>query len=352
MAGIDWVLIAWTVALFAVCGFLGRRYPSAKVWNWADVVYYPLAAIAVVLLFFSNDINRSLGEATAAKLRIERDLEAHPNPSPDQYFGESPVELIPETHRFLRNSVDLGKYCDEPNLEQCVVYSGIGEQFEIAFKGYKYPGPIEDQVARAEALETFCRRIDAMVSGLASDGIGAYAYDNVRRVWSELRSIEDVAQSGDDLKTALSQNRAEFVSRLKVEKDRVFAGKILDAHNQFADGLFSVAAFCALRPKSDVTRLAQIAAWKAEEGRRGERLARAQAEVDRAKSNITKSRVQSVADWVRSRAWPFLIALPLALKFGKACVQFPAPPRRGRMWPRGRKASDASTPAMDLPKRP
>jgi hypothetical protein len=62
MSTTNFVLLLWAAACVVVAYVAGRRWKAAKHWNWVDPIYYPLAILGIVLLFFSNDSARVLAD--------------------------------------------------------------------------------------------------------------------------------------------------------------------------------------------------------------------------------------------------------------------------------------------------
>ncbi len=84
MSTTNLVLLLWAAACVVVAFVAGRRWKAAKHWNWVDPIYYPLAILGIVLLFFSNDSARVLADLRYELADIEQqvaDLRAAPPPS-------------------------------------------------------------------------------------------------------------------------------------------------------------------------------------------------------------------------------------------------------------------------------
>jgi hypothetical protein len=84
MSATNLVLLLWAAACVVVGYAAGRRWKASKHWNWVDPVYYPLAILGIVLLFFSNDSARILADLRYGLADTEQqiaDLRAAPPPS-------------------------------------------------------------------------------------------------------------------------------------------------------------------------------------------------------------------------------------------------------------------------------
>jgi hypothetical protein len=84
MSATNLVLLLWAAACVAVAYAAGRRWKASNHWNWVDPVYYPLAILGIVLLFFSNDSVRILADLRYGLADTEQqiaDLRAMPPPS-------------------------------------------------------------------------------------------------------------------------------------------------------------------------------------------------------------------------------------------------------------------------------
>jgi hypothetical protein len=81
MSTTNLVLLLWAAACVAAAYAAGRRWKTAKHWNWVDPLYYPLAILGITLLFFSNDSARVLADLRFELADIEQqatDLRAAP----------------------------------------------------------------------------------------------------------------------------------------------------------------------------------------------------------------------------------------------------------------------------------
>ena len=74
MSTTNLVLLFWAVACLAVAYAAGRYWRTSKHWTWVDPVYYPLAVIGIVLLFFSNDSARILADLRYELVEIDEQI--------------------------------------------------------------------------------------------------------------------------------------------------------------------------------------------------------------------------------------------------------------------------------------
>jgi hypothetical protein len=84
MSTTNLVLLVWAAACVVIGCAAGRYWKSPKLWNWVDPVYYPLAILGIVLLFFSNDGARVVADLRYELTEIDQqiaDMRAAPPPS-------------------------------------------------------------------------------------------------------------------------------------------------------------------------------------------------------------------------------------------------------------------------------
>ena len=87
------VLLLWAASCIVVAYAAGRRWKAPKFWNWVDPIYYPLAIVGIVLLFFSNDSARILADLRYELAGTEQQIAdlraAQPPPSAGQAAAAS-----------------------------------------------------------------------------------------------------------------------------------------------------------------------------------------------------------------------------------------------------------------------
>jgi hypothetical protein len=74
MSTTNLVLLLWAGTCIVVAYGAGRYWKASKFWTWVDPVYYPLAILGIVLLFFSNDSARILADLRFELADIEQQI--------------------------------------------------------------------------------------------------------------------------------------------------------------------------------------------------------------------------------------------------------------------------------------
>src|SRR5688572_17781882 len=121
MATIDVWLTIWGLGTFAALGVLGVNCPNWWGWRWADVIYYPLSAVAVALILYSSqDINRDLERALQAKRQQETEWRRRPNVPPTLPVVAMTRDALLEHYRWLELEIRLGEACRYNSSEDCL----------------------------------------------------------------------------------------------------------------------------------------------------------------------------------------------------------------------------------------
>lgn len=139
-------LLIISLFAFGLALFLGRRYKQSRIWQWIDIIYYPLAAIGVGLLFANTTAQRVLLELSQREDAQRRSLAALVEQQPHIELGISKalvdasfglVATIPEYAEVCQFSVSLDPRCSvakkmEPAISDFlkVTRSSLGETLE------------------------------------------------------------------------------------------------------------------------------------------------------------------------------------------------------------------------------
>lgn len=119
------------------------------------MIYYPLGAAGVLLLCFSNDINRTLLRIEAEQAAAERAWRTKPNPRPELHFSPGSVGLLAARYGWFESVRELGDACATLIDRDCRAYREHGEAVRAAFGDFAAPST-DDPAAVTRAEERFC----------------------------------------------------------------------------------------------------------------------------------------------------------------------------------------------------
>lgn len=313
----DWRLVAIATSAFLLIGSLGYLRPKCWLWRWADVIYYPLAAIGVVLLFFSNDINRTLLRIEANQKEAEQAWAANPNPRPDVKFSPSSAALLNARFSWFATIRDLGEICQSSSTEGCSAYRPMANAIKSTFGDFQIPQE-DDKVALARAEGRFCKAGFAYVDLMASEGLFALGgYDKLKTALAGLAKGKDEAGLQLELQQAMAAERKIFDS-ISDPEQRMFARPYLKVHGEHVEDLLRQLNWCATRGPADSENLLTLDRWQAEENKRVLTRQRFARDLEIARGSKTPSAIQQLSRIVQQQLWPYLLVLALSIKFGKA----------------------------------
>src|SRR4051812_8542121 len=103
-------IYGFTALLLSIAAVIGFRHHKSRLWIWVDVIYYPLAATGVALLFVSNTTARELlavDERLATNASALRALMAN---KPEVKVGPT-SELVNVSFGLITGISDLAAAC-------------------------------------------------------------------------------------------------------------------------------------------------------------------------------------------------------------------------------------------------
>lgn len=317
MSADDWWLVTVAATTFSLLGLLGWRRPKFCLWRWADVVYYPLAAIGVVLLFFSNDINRTLLRIEANQREVEQVWAARPNPRPDLQFSPSSAALLNARFSWFKAIRSLGEICQSSSTEGCSAYRTMASAIQTTFGDFQIPQE-DDKIELARAEDRFCKAGFAYVDLMARESVFALGgYDKLKTALSDLAKGEDEARLRTQLQRTMAADRKIFESVSDPEQ-RMLAMPNMKVQGEHVDDLFRQLNWCATRGTTDSKNLLTLDRWQAEEVKRAQTRQRFVRDLEVARGNKTPSAIQQLSRIVQQQLWPYFLILALSIKFGKA----------------------------------
>jgi hypothetical protein len=91
MSTTNLVLLLWAAACIVVGYAAGRYWKASRFWTWVDPIYYPMAILGIVLLFFSNDGARVLADLRFELSDIDQQIADLRAAEPPSNAGQAPA---------------------------------------------------------------------------------------------------------------------------------------------------------------------------------------------------------------------------------------------------------------------
>ena len=302
--------------LFAVGSALGFYLFERTVWNWVDVIYYPLAATGVALLFLSGTTQRNI-------LQVEEQLVRNRAVLIELEGGRPPIDGVPPTamldnsFKLIAGIVELADVCSKvPHMDSTC---SVAEKMRSAAAEFTavstadYETPEHRLAATCEAGTLFIARLRTRehMSSLVGDELAAQ-YQEAR---SRPRYYLDYAA------TVRDAEQFEGKARIRVAEVR----RMIDDKSDAMTYVFAVynaeirtgsTVMRALYPCVAVTQktLRPFVDWT---------VVRQSQETEKARLEEMKRQVQSTPamsrslQWMQLNLWPFVLIAGLALKFAK-----------------------------------
>ncbi len=313
----DWQLIGIAVIFFLGFGLVGCLMPKHWLWRWADMIYYPLGAVGVLLLFFSNDINRTMLRIEAEQAAAERAWRTKPNPRPELHFSPGSAELLAARYAWFKSLRDLGDACAASVDGDCRAYHEHGEAARAAFGDFAVPST-DDPVAITRAEERFCRAGLFYITKLDDETTFSLgAFDRLKASLAALSSGATIDRVKTGLERDIVMQQTQLLDMIEA-KDQALAEPYMRLHLRHAVELLEHLSWCATREKGNAESLKMLEAWEAEEGSRARLRQQFARDLKEARETNTPSALQQLSKMIQQQWWPYILVLALSIKFGKA----------------------------------
>lgn len=297
------VMLVVTAAVFILFGLLGWKSRDSDGWSLVDVLYYPLAAIGIILLFIHNEGQRELIHLESERVRYFSELgriDAR-KPKLETYFES---DFLESTRGMLKPIIEFSDICSLKN-EQCFVAKALSE----VIRPYVLSLKNDAGKSKVDHIVEACQAADQILVNLSqpSGALGVYGA-KVGEIYKDI-SLRDLGAVAlpvlllqvDGLKTLFKQT--EQVS----EEDGVRDAQLR----------YSAVVLLGLLPcitSSDSYRK-EVVAWNSEKIQVEGSLAKIDSRVTEIKNGV--SRHPAVYAWAIGY-WPVFLLVGLTLKFGKA----------------------------------
>jgi len=313
--------LALTLIVFALAFGMGWWRHKSFFWNVVDILYYPMAAIGVALLFISNDVQRDLF-ATNERAEQERaSLVALKAAKPDIKVlsaGDlltTHVESVALVQKWVQ-LCDGGPSAAEP---RCLAVANLGQHVGAFLRTARLQYPTYE-----ERLSATCRAGDAMLEGVhQTEAISGLVADKLiehfrkatsKKLWPlDYNALDAELAEFRDRTTAYAQE----IHRLAFKKDDESGARLLAirmAEIEYAEMLFRGLYQCIVAPRDDLDRLNK---WTATAKTKEQEISNLEAQRERLKASTTQ---HTVPLWLQLHLWPFVLLLALSLKFAKGAA--------------------------------
>ena len=263
----DWRLIGIAAIFFLGFGLVGWLRSKHWLWRWADMIYYPLGAVGVLLLFFSNDINRTMLRIEAEQAAAERAWRTKPNPRAELHFSPGSAELLAARYAWFEIVRKLGDACATLVGGDCRAYHEHGEAARAAFGDFAAPST-DDPVAITRAEERFCSAGLSYVTKLdAETTFSLGAFDRLKASLTALSRGAVIDRVKTEFERDIAKQQTQFRGMIEA-KDKALAEPYMRLHREHAVDLLGQLSWCATRETGNAESLKMLDDWEAEEGSR------------------------------------------------------------------------------------
>lgn len=313
----DELLIGMAAILFLGFGLGGWLRAKHWLWRWADMVYYPLSAVGVMLLFFSNDINRTLQRIEAKQAAAEREWRTMPNLRPKLHFSPVSTGLLAARYRWFESVRELSDTCATVFKGDCPAYHQYGEAVRAEFGNFVALST-DDPVAVTRAEERFCSAGLAYVTRLDDDtSISLGAFHMLKDSLTALSRGATIDHVKTEIERDIAMQQTLFLGMIDA-KEKAFAEPYMRIHRQHALDLLQQLSWCAMRDKGNAENLKTFDAWEAEEGSRASSRQQFARDLKVVREAKNPPALQQISHIIQQQWWPYILVLALSIKFGKA----------------------------------
>jgi hypothetical protein len=312
------VLVLIFSAAFLVAFLTGWLLYRAFVWHYVDLVYYPLAAVDVALLFISNDIQRELFEVTRAhnqQIKAFELLQSN-KPNIEVLDTENLLSVGVESIALVKQWVDVCNGGPSGAEARCLAVDEFSPHVDtfLAVARGKFAS-YEDR------LLATCNAGDELLQNIAdSGGISALMADKLIDRYTKAVSLRLHPLEYDKIAEQIKKFRQEAtqyiqkIHRLAFQTEDESSRRLLSiqlAQIEYGEMIFRGLEQCVTAPRKELDTLSN---WKSNSSSQAEKIARlAKSREALRKNNMNHPDIL----WMQLNLWPFVLGLALSLKFAK-----------------------------------
>jgi hypothetical protein len=316
-------LIAWTLGFFFVLAAVGWVSKLRRFWDFIDPIYYALSAFGVVLLFLGAENTRYLLDLREQLANNKYRLAEQERSKPWVTYVDN-FSLLKNSYRLVQGEWDLGKSCTYSLQLSCVAARQRLPSIVKAFAGYAVPAEAHSDADRIRALQDFCSRGANLIDLLIQEkGTSYLIFTEVRINLQVLARLNltapgygSVKEARSALERSLAIKKAELLPRI-ASANRDDVETLWNEHARAAVALHFAFSLCALTPPVGVGSQSPED-WSKEYIEALDEREHISAAIEQTKSDDSQTEIQNLRARFQFKWWPFVLALALSLKFGKA----------------------------------
>jgi hypothetical protein len=316
------LLLVVSCAVFLAAFAVGWWRYSSFFWNFIDLIYYPLAAVGVVLLFLASDVQRDLFEVSQLAERQRATL--------DELKAKRPNVQLHDSSQLLATHLDSialvsrwGDICAQPPTSseaRCLAaaefVNPVRDFLKAANAGTSesYEGRLLKTCEAADRLIEALRRTRGSPSIVGEKLSSYYAQTAAKKPhWLDYGTL-DTALQQFHLET---QAYIERIHRMAFKADDHSGALVLEvqkAELEYAEMVFRGLYPCMTSPRAELGRLSQ---WTNLTSTQAQEVARLDAERVRLKASQSSN---TAIVWLQLNLWPLVLLAALSLKFAKGAA--------------------------------
>lgn len=312
------LLVGTTVLFFIVFFALGRAFPSHLLWKYSDTIYYPLAALGVVLYAFAPlEISSDEAVLRFEKAIVELEIKEKKAESELSYlFDEAELDLA-RTWIDLVTPETFSSCHGSQYTTPCAARLALNELIQVNVRAIRSALP-DDIDSTARICRTFG---ETQVAIFNSDGIPSIISRRITPIVIDLQGRKRLLSDQKDLSEFIDRTVAKEVDewRVSVANSGGDGGEILniiETATRLQIWLVLANEKCFVLRDADHESMKAIRT--SFENQRHEQ----KSKLDEERQHLELiAKLNFALEYVKDRAWKFILIFAMAIKFGAAIAR-------------------------------
>jgi len=317
----NYVVVISFIVVFGMAFSLGWLRHKSFFWNWVDLIYYPLAAAGIILLFISNDLQREMFQVSQlaefqnsllSELRAKRpDIQIMNTEELMSAYIEH-IALIPKWVDICRG----GPLVADP---RCIAVKELDKPvnkfLSIARARYdSFPSRLLATCKAGDVMLEEMREANAITSIVSDKLLNQYAH----AVSLKLSPFEDKAIEAQIAEFKVEATKyGELIDRMAFQNEDPWLSRVKEiriAEIGYGEMIFRGLSACISAPRKDLTSLEK---WETVTSLKEKEVAALEEKREHLKGSTTPHKTVL---WTQLNIWPFMLISALGLKFAKGAA--------------------------------